>query len=98
MPQALQRQESGLQGADQVALLRLSYGEDGAPRPALYASAARWLGYDQYSRVDQMDEEFALARDGVDEIKEVAPDCIYSTPAANAAGGTNAVIFKDHQQ
>ena len=42
--------------------------------------------------------KLALARDGVDEIKEVAPDCIYSTPAANAAGGTNAVIFKDHQQ
>jgi len=45
-----------------------------------------------------MDEEFARARDGLDEIKEVAPDCIYSTPAANAAVGTNAVTFKDHQQ
>ena len=45
-----------------------------------------------------MDEEFALARDGLDEIEEVAPDCIYSTPAANAAGGNNAVTFKDHPQ
>jgi hypothetical protein len=49
-------------------MLRLSYGEDGAPRPAADESTARRLGYDQYSLVDQMDEKLTLARDGADEI------------------------------